>query len=199
MRPSAAKKSSGQGVRRYRGKLAIPIRILGSPPTFSGAVTGERAKRSRRKYRQHQEKVEAFVRDQREERIRLLHKHYGIPSRDMEALALALAEEHVAGFKVIDDAQQKRGRKKLWDGPKLQALYYDVQAVRAGKRCSDRQALKVIAKDPSFSAKWAAPNGRDPSKWLETLESRLSDAKRYVRFIESLPGVLSEITNRIIK
>jgi len=186
--------------RRYTGMLATPIRIP-TLPTFSGAVTRSRVRKFWKDYKQHQKKVEALERDQKEEKIRLLHQHYGIPGRDMEALALALAAAHVAGFKVLDGNRRKRGRKKEWDGPKLEALYQDVQAVKAAERCNVRQALKFIAKDPSYGGKWAPPNGprHNFNKWVETLESRLNDAKHYVQFTESLPDRLEVIRNRIIK
>ena len=172
--------------RRYTAKLASPIRIP-APPTFSGAVTSKRVKEFRETSARYQTETDAAVSEQKEEKIRLLLQHYGIADHDMQALALALASSHVPGFQVILGGGQKRGRKTLWDGPKRTALYRDVEAAKTPQRRTDRQALKFLVKnDPE---RWGPPKGHrhNERQWIETLESRLQDAKAYRRFIESLP------------
>jgi len=185
MKKTAADNPESGRTRRYTGGLASPIRIP-APPTFSGAVTTKRHKEFQESWARYQKETEAAVSLQKEEKIRLLLHHYGILGRDMEALALALASAHVPGFQVIGGGQ-KRGRKTLWDGPKLTALYRDVQTVKTPQRRTDRQALIFLVKnDPE---RWGPPKGHrhNERQWIETLESRLQDAKAYRRFIESFP------------
>jgi hypothetical protein len=187
MKKTAEDSPAAGRTRPYTGKLASPIRIP-APPTFSGAVTTKRVKEFRKNSARYQTETDAAVSEQKEEKIRLLLQHYGIAERDdLQALALALASRHVPGFQVIVGGGQKRGRKTLWDGPKLAALYRDVEAAKAPQRRTDRQALKFLVKnDPD---RWGPPKGRrhNERQWIETLESRLQDAKGYRRFIESLP------------
>jgi len=110
----------------------------------------------------------------------------------MQALFWALVSAHVPGFNIIvANAGEKRGRKRDWDGPKLVRLYRDVQAVKSPQRSTDRQALKCLVKN---NPEWVPPKARSERQWIETLESRLQDAKRYVRSIESLaPGILPDL------
>jgi hypothetical protein len=170
--------------RRYTGKLASPIRIP-APSTFSGAVTAKRVKEFRQAAARYQRETEATVSQQRREKIRLLFQHYRIADGDVETLLLALVSAHVPGFHVIVGGGRKRGRKTYWDGPRLTALYRDVESAKTSQRRTDRQALKFLVKnDPD---RWGPPKKQIERQWLETLESRLHDAKGYVRFIESLP------------
>jgi hypothetical protein len=186
------KPESGRG-RRYTGKQASPIRVP-APPVFSGAVTAERKEKFDQESAQYRKEASAAVERQIEGKIKALLKHHKIGGRDMEALARALAKTHVPGFKVlVDSGGQKRGRKTLWDGPKLTALYRDVEEVKTPQRRTDRQALTFLVKnDPD---RWGPPKGyrHRERQWIETLESRLQDAKRYDRFVESLPDLLIEL------
>jgi hypothetical protein len=116
---------------------------------------------------------------------------------NMTALAWALACAHVPGFQIVEARGSKRGRKKEWHGGKLQKLYDDVRAVKTRHGYNDRQALKFLSNNAEFAPAWGPPEGYGNSrKWIETLESRLQDAKRYVARIESLEVELEAIRRR---
>jgi hypothetical protein len=173
--------------RQYSGKLAKPI-VCDAPPTFEGFVSEKRVKEFWKKYNRHQRKVKDSVDKQIAEKLSLLMEFYGIANKnDMGALALALANEHVPGFKVVPQGGKKRGRKKMWDGPKLQALLQAVVTVKEKHRFRDRQALHFISENDQYAATWGPPVSYRGSKlqWVETLESRLQDAKRYDAFVAS--------------
>jgi len=191
MKKTAKDKPESERTRRYTGKLASPIRIP-APPTFSGAVTAERKEKFDQESAEHRKKTNAAIRRQINQKLRALLKHYRIRNGDMDALFWAVISAHVPGFKIVTDGGNKRGRKRHWDGPKLSALYRAVEAVKTPLRRTDRQALTFLVKnDPD---RWGPPRGHrhNERQWIETLESRLQDAKRYDRFVESLPDLLSE-------
>ena len=173
-------------LRRYSGKLATPI-IWDAPPTFEGFVSDERVKGYWKRYNRHQRRVKESVNKQISEKLSLLMEFYGIANNDMRALALALATEHVPGFKVVPQGGKKRGRKKIWDGPKLQALLQAVLTVKEKHHFTDRQALHFLSKNNEYAVTWGPPGSYRGSKrkWVETLESRLQDAKRYAAFVTS--------------
>jgi hypothetical protein len=185
------KKTSPRRGRRYTGKLASPIRIS-APPTFSGAVTAERLEKFRREHAKHQRKTAAAVRRQINQKLGALLKHHGIRGDDMGALFWAVVSAHVPGFKIITGGGEKRGRRRHWDGPRLVALYRDVEAAKTPQRRTDRQALKFLLQNDR--ERWGPPKGHrhNERQWIETLESRLQDAKRYDRFLKSLPEFLPE-------
>jgi hypothetical protein len=187
--------------RRYSGKLATPI-ICPSPPTFSGAVTDERVKKFRNDYDAHRRKVQQNVARQLAKKMALLMKQYEIADkRDLKELAWALAFEHVPGFKIVPDTGIMRGRRKEWHGRKLKALYDDVQSVKRQHNYNDRQALKFMSQNPQFAKTWGPPSSRKGfhKEWVETLESRLHDAKRYVSFLESLPTLIEDARAAVLR
>jgi hypothetical protein len=105
--------------RRYLGKLATPI-IWHAGPTFEGFVSQERVREFWKKHDLHQREEKESVNKQIAEKIKLLMQFYGITNEnDLGALALALATEHVPGFKILPQSGARRGRKKKWDGPML--------------------------------------------------------------------------------
>jgi glucose-6-phosphate 1-dehydrogenase len=110
-------------------------------------------------------------------------------------LAWALASEHVPGFRIVPESRPK-GRKKEWHGEKLQALYDAVQSAKNQHNFNDRQALTFISNNSLSAKTWGRPANYKGSKkqWVETLESRLQDAKRYVAYIESLPTLFEKIS-----
>jgi hypothetical protein len=181
--------------RRYTGELAKPI-VWPAPPTFWGAVTEERVHKFWRDYENHQRKAEQCVKQKLLQKMSLLMKHFKIADEgDAAALARALAREHVPGFKIVQEETTKRGRKKEWHGGKLQALYDAVRSVKTKHRFTDRRALTFMSNNPEFASTWGSPRDYtgSPKQWVETLESRLQDAKRYVSYIESLPALLENI------
>jgi hypothetical protein len=181
--------------RRYTGELANPI-VLPNPPPFWGAVTEERVRKHRRDYEKHHREAQRHVNRKLLHKMSLLLKHFKIADKDSAtALVWALAFEHVPGFRIVQEERAKAGRKKEWHGEKLQALYDAVQLVKRKHGYNDRQTLKFISNNPEFTGIWGPPaNYRGSQRqWIETLESRLQDAKRYVSYIESLPAVLENI------
>jgi len=171
--------------RRYTGKLATPI-VCPAPPEFWGAVTDKRVREFLRKRESYPRDTEKRIDQERSNKLALLLKHYGICNHaDMRALALALAAEHVPGFKIVRESKSKRGRRKKWDGLKLQTLFDTVVSLKEQHNFTDRQALQFMTNNPAYSKTWGHPSDRQGQNWIETLESRLHDAKRYVRYIES--------------
>ena len=55
-----------------------------------------------------------------------------------------------------------------------------MQSIKQKHHFTDRQALTFIVNDLQHAANWGVPQGHRGSKeqWIETLESRLQDAKR---------------------
>jgi hypothetical protein len=185
-RPKSARRLATKR-RGYTGTLATPI-VRAAPPTFEGAVTEKRVKEFWRKYEQHESKAERRVKRQIEQKMALLMKHFGLGKESGPwALAQALANEHVPGLRIVpEERKAKKGRKKEWHGGKLRALYDTVQSVKHLHKFNDRRALRFVAKE--FKKDWGPPAHHKGSNenWLETLESRLQDAKQYVRRIDAL-------------
>jgi hypothetical protein len=119
-----------------------------------------------------------------------LFDHYLINDKeDYRRLVLALAIDHVPGFAtrlvkyVRSDGDYgtpvpdiKSGRPRMWSSEKLAALLDAVSELKErGKAQTDREALFALSR----RADWSAPlNHRgERSQWIETLESRLQDAK----------------------
>jgi hypothetical protein len=187
--------------RRYTGELAKPI-VYPDTPTFWGAVTEGRVRKYWRDYENHQRKTEQRVNQKLLLKMSLLMKHFKITNEDDAAsLAWALAFEHVPGFKIVPERKAKRGRKKDWHGGKLQALHDAVRSVKQRHKFNDRQAMKFISNNPQWSETWGPPSSYKGSnkQWIETLESRLQDAKRYVTYIESLPETLEKIRTGLLR
>jgi hypothetical protein len=181
--------------RRYVSELANPI-VWPALPTFEGAVTAKRVKEFWGRWKRDQRDAERNVAQALLRKISLLMKHHGIADeRDMAALVWALASEHVPGFKIVPETKTKRGRKKEWDGLKLQELYDAVHSVKKNHNYNDRQAIKFISSNYQYSAEWGPPATYTGSKkqWVETLESRLQDAKKYATYVNSLPEFFKNI------
>jgi hypothetical protein len=187
--------------RRYTGELAKPI-VWPNPPTFWGAVTEQRVHKYRRDYENHQRKAKQRVNEKLLQKMSLLMKRFKIADEgDAASLAWALAFEHVPGFKIVPERKAKRGRKKDWHGGKLRALHDAVQSVKQRHKFNDRQALKFISNNSQWSEIWGPPSGYKGSskQWIETLESRLQDAKRYITYIESLPETLEKMHTGLLR
>ena len=160
-------------------------------------LTDERVKEFWRNYECHQQEVEQSVAQQLRRKLSLLMKHFKIADEnDTMALVLALAFEHIPGFRVVPEGEPKKGRKKEWHGEKLQALYDAVQSAKIQHNFNDRQALKFISSNSQAAKTWGPrANYRGSKKqWIESLESRLQDAKRHVAYIESLPTLFEKIS-----
>ncbi len=153
-----------------------------------------------RDYEKQWQEAEDRVKRKLWQKMSRLMRHFKITDGDMGSLAWALAIEHVPGFKIVPENKAKRGRKKKWDGEKLQALFDAVQTVKTKHNFTDRQALKFIATNSEFKDTWGAPASHPGSfeQWIETLESRLQDAKGYIKHLEALQELVRPMKFRKI-
>jgi hypothetical protein len=177
--------------RRYVGELATAI-IRPDPPTFEGAVTPERVDRFWHDYDAYESKTERLIEKKLSQKMMLLMEHYGISDpKDFAALALALAFAHVPGFKIVPEVKAKTGRRRKWDGPRLLELLTTVNRLKSQHRLKEKQALTFMVNNQQYRVIWGPPPRHRGTKqqWIETLESRLQDAKRYARRIEILRSI----------
>jgi hypothetical protein len=99
--------------RRYVGELAHNI-VRPAFPSFEGAVTEERVQRFWRKCNRHEREAERRIRQKRLQKMLLLMKHYQIADEnDIMALALALASQHVPGFKVVPESDHRSDQRRI--------------------------------------------------------------------------------------
>jgi hypothetical protein len=195
----------------YKGALASPI-IWPSPPTFEGAVTEKTVTEFWKKQARHRRKAETAIRQKHLEKLSLLFDHFSIKNKnDMRALVWALALKHVRGFQIVADSKPRRGRKLEWDIERLFAL---LQAVREAKTLGDlkdKNALWFIATNEQFAATWGFPSDRksqsQKQQWIETLQSRLHDAKRLQKIVTegehearaTLEAAISDVSKKFRK
>jgi hypothetical protein len=156
--------------------------------------------------RLHHEEVERQV----EHKLRLLMDHYSISDTgDWRGLAIKLAADFVPGFQVkshikrvthtgpvVLDDQKKDGRRAEWTPERILQLSKSVQQVKKQRRLkSDRDALEVLLR----SKEWERPKNHrgDRKSWLETLESRLQDAKAFERDVDRRLQQLADIAREI--
>ena len=185
--------------RRWKGELAKPIRRKVNRPRGLAVTDDETAARAN-------EEMEGLYQQATKEKyltkLHLLMEHYGIADKnDFRSLALELAIDHVPGFridptplrleKISDDGlalvvqDNNRGRRLEWTPARLGRLLDAVEDTKKKfKLSADREALSVLAGRPEWSL--PANHKGDPEQWLETLESRLQDAKRSEREIGRL-------------
>jgi len=190
----------GAKKRRYSGELANPI-VIPAPPTFEGAFTDERVRQFRETRQQHRQEAEDRAGEKLLEKMSLLMKHYGIADEsDFATLAWTLACEHVPGFRVVPEEKTRRGRKRKWDVPTLQKLLDTVNSLK-GQHGTDRRALTFMVRNEQHASTWGPPLNHKGSKeqWVETLESRLQDAKRYIARLDSLHKEFSDIQTALLK
>jgi hypothetical protein len=160
---------------RYKGELGKPI--------YVGSIPIEAANE------EQQERIEQGFEQAAINKLLLLMEHYKIPNEhDYFSLALALAKDWVPGFQV------KTVRVRLTHGTwgavirdtkptkwpperRLKLLNAVAETKQKYALSKDREALKILMR----KKEWSRPYNRDEQKWLETLESRLQDAKREER------------------
>jgi hypothetical protein len=182
--------------RRWKGELARPIRPQVIRPRGLAVTDAETVARANEEmedlYRQE-------IEEKRVEKLSLLMDHYGVADKaDFFSLALALAIDCVPGFRIdptplrlrqISDGlalvvqDNRTGRRLEWPPERLDSLLSAVEdAKRKHGLSTDREAIAVVAR----KGKWGQPanHKRGHEQWLETLESRLQDAKRSKREIE---------------
>jgi len=184
------------GEHRWKGELAKPIRPQVIRPQGLAVTDAETVARANEEM---EELYRQAIDERRVEKLSLLMDHYGISDKaDFFSLALALAIDHVPGFGIdptplrleqISDGvalvvqDNKTGRRLEWPPERLDSLLSAVEdAKRKHGLSTDREAIAVVAR----KGKWGRPANHkgNHEQWLETLESRLQDAKRSKRQIE---------------
>jgi hypothetical protein len=193
---AVASVAPGRKHSTYNGALANPIGLR-PPPTFSGGVSPKRVADYQKRLSRHERANAAMVQRQHAKKLAMLFDHYGIADREnWTALALALAAEHVPGFKVqLPQAKSKRGRKSKWTPERLGELCRTVQLIKRQHSFNDRQALKFIVNNQEYKKTWGAPTSRKGSEqqWIETLETRYQEAKQFEKRCEKLQSELRAI------
>jgi hypothetical protein len=163
---------------RYKGELGKPI--------YVGSIPFEAANEVQ------QERIEQGIEQAAIKKLPLLMDHYDIKDKDdYLSLALALAADHVPGFQVKRATLKLKhgtwgavirdniGRPAVWRPERLLKLLNDVEEAKQRHECpTDREAIRRVVRQNR--EEWGPPaNHRtDEKEWLETLESRLQDAKR---------------------
>jgi hypothetical protein len=145
------------------------------------------------------------------EKLRFLMAHYSIADRDnWFHLAVALATDHVPGFQVewplvelppdfqgpVITERKRGGRPTEWDFDRLERLLVAVEQEKARQGLStDREALSRLAR----RREWARPatHRGDLQSWIETLETRLQEAKKFKRLLEQTERDLKDIERQI--
>jgi hypothetical protein len=202
----------GRKKSRWTGELAKPIRVrvdrqLGLAITDPETVTRANEEMTRLA-------GEAITR-RVHEKLHLLMEYYSIPDKDnWFSLALALATDHVPGFQwewplielpvdwegnssssfsgPVTINRKKVGRHKEWGFDRLERLLVAVEQEKAqhGVR-TDRDAISRLAR----RREWAPPatHRGEVQGWIETLEARLQDAKRFRRLVEQTENNLKAL------
>jgi hypothetical protein len=159
---------------RYKGELGKPI--------YVGTIPIEGTN-------EQQERIDQGIEQAAINKLPLLMEHYKIPNKDdYFSLALALAKDWVPGFQIETVAVKldhgtwgaviRDTKPTKWSPERLLKLLNAVAETKRKHAVSkDREALKILMR----KKEWSRPYNRDEQKWLETLESRLQDAKREER------------------
>jgi hypothetical protein len=194
---------------RWKGKLAKQIRPKVIRPRGLAVTDAETVARANKEM---EELYEQAIEKERVEKLGLLMDHYAIADKtDYRSLALALAIDHIPGFQIDPTPlelehgnhgtvlyRKKGGRRKEWTAQRFNDLLIAVEDAKRKGFLEDREALLFIA---VRQKKWAQPanhrGGR--SKWIETLESRLQDAKRLKRMADIYLKELEKIAHEIMR
>jgi hypothetical protein len=179
--------------RRWKGRLAKPIRPQVVRPRGLRVLDAETVAKANEEMAQL---IQQAVDRERFDKLRLLAKDYGVADDDFLGLAMALAIEHVPGFradptplKIAEGGVMYAstvGRPAEWTTERLDALLDAVEGAKKKHGLStDREALATLA----ACSGWAPPaNHRGRDAWIETLESRLQVAKKSKREFDKLPS-----------
>ena len=175
---------------KYSGTLKTPIGIEGVAISTAAKLTPSQELEIQRR---HNESAAPEFDRQCRDKIPLLMRHYNIEDEsDYLSLAIALAKVHVPGFarvsipmqlehgdggRIIKSRTKNTGRPTIWTEQRLSHLLTSVARYKAQHRISkNREALTSLA----TRGEWSSPAGYggDLTSWIETLESRLQDAKK---------------------
>jgi hypothetical protein len=158
----------------------------------------------------------------RREKLKLLSRRYSLAEDDYEGLALALAIEHEPGFQAIDHqivelppgfsgavrvkdgklVDKPTGHPVHWPYERLLRLLNAVETEKKKSRLTkDIDVLERLAKQKE----WKPPaNHRSRSTrgeheaWVQTLQSRLHDAKQLQRRLDWLHALSAEAEKEVL-
>jgi hypothetical protein len=189
---------------RWKGKLAKRIRPKVIRPRGLAVTDTETVARANKEMDDlYQQAIEKEL----VEKFDLLMDHYAIADKtDYRSLALALAIDHIPGFQLdptplelehgtsggVVYQGKKVGRREEWPEQRLNDLLIAVEDAKRNLGFStDRDALSFIAR----RGKWAPPanHRRGREHWIETLESRLQEAKGFKRMVDRSVETLKKI------
>jgi hypothetical protein len=187
--------------QRWKGELARPIRFTVKRPHGFAVPDPAIDPEAESKIRAENELMYRLRDKERAKaessKLQLLAEHYKVTPNRFRALALALARDFVPGFRLIDKLivthplgvvvdpppKVKMGRSVVWGSDRLEELLTEVDAIKGASGGTNREALARLARKKKWSPPANHRGGRD--KWIETLESRLQDAKRQHKFFAS--------------
>lgn len=178
------------GKHRWKGELAKPIRLKVIRPQGLRVT----AKTARAANKQMEDLYRQAIENEYLAKLELLMDEYGITDKtDFSNLALALAIEHVPGFRIdptplrleqFDDQgiqvvvqDNREGRKPKWSLKRRNDLRRDVEE-KNKNGLSDHEALSILV---SQRAEWARPpNHRGGLEaWRKTLKNQLAVARHF--------------------
>jgi hypothetical protein len=165
--------------RKWQGELAKPISALKWTRPHGYPVDPKTAEAENAMLMQARNSA---LLQSRLDKLPLLFEHYGIDDQsDFLNLSLALAIDFVPGFSF--NPTVKTGRPRVWDEERLDALLRDVEGTKHKKGfLTDREAIKYLARHDPW--KMPAVHRGDVKQWIETLESRLQEAKKTKKHVQ---------------
>jgi hypothetical protein len=188
--------------RRWKGELARKIRPQIVRPQGLAVTNSKTVARA------NQQMVDCYQRaieKERNKKLRLLAKQYGITAGDYRSLALKLADEiGIPGFQVehtlfevdgypggLVDRVTREGRPTEWSVERLLALLGAVkQAKDEHDFIQDREALKYL---DAQGKEWAPPS-KHRGDWVKTLQNRLGEAKKIEYLIDDCRKIIEELS-----
>jgi hypothetical protein len=189
---------------RWKGALARKIRPHIVRPQGLAVTDIEAVARANKQMIDlHQQAVEK----ERDEKLALLAKHYGVDAGDYRGLTLKLADEfRIPGFQVEPTLFQirvgedgsglipspKKGRRTEWPPERLDKLVAAVKEIKKKHRLEkDLDALLILKGN---GGEWAAPSRQRGGRWIKTLQNQLSaarkihnEANKWRNYLKTLP------------
>jgi hypothetical protein len=176
----------------YRGELQEPIDLFLPSAEFGKVVDDSNA------HVWEESTYKKLVAHAYIKKMDFLLTHYGI-DRNCDAatlwfqLALRLARDSVPGFR-FRYRKKPRGRSKIWDHPRLLSLVFIIDEVKQQHDLNDRAACRFICNTEPYATDWGRPGAsrEQRRKWIETLESRLQEARHYHRMLDEMMSRLQQ-------
>jgi len=186
--------------KRYKGELGKPIATK-QPPKPPGLLTGKSKAEAEAEYaeerRQYLHSTTMRCSTEAVEKLILLFDYYNIPQKDSEGrwdddrwfrLALALAMDHVPGFRTEPEGLSGRPRKRDQDPYFFWRLYLDVEALKRereskGQRVAVTEICNTLIKREEYKA-------HKKGKSLANLYYKASEdvlVRVYLRLVEGIP------------